>query len=202
MVKSPLNQAISKIESGNKTDAINNKDSNGKLKPVSSWAIGQYQHYWKYHKDGIKQSLIDNGVNITNLTDEQIATKYATTPKAQEDYQNKLNQDNLKTAKNLKSKYGVNASDEQLQMAIHYLGPKTTEDYIKLYKQYGQAKADQIIAYGDKNHPEITAIGGPDSARPNKFVSDHLFSFQESFNNIQSTPVKTKTAPVLKKRRS
>lgn len=202
MVKSSLNQAISKVESNAKTDIINNKDSKGNLKPVSSWAIGQYQHYWKYHSDGIKQSLVDNGVNITNLTDEQIANKYAANPKAQEDYQNKLNDVNLKKAQALKKQYGVNASDEQLQMALHYLGPKTTEDYIKLYKQYGQEKADQIVAYGDKqNHPDIAPIGGPDSARPNKLVSNHLFDFQETFNNIEnSNQSKTPVTPVVAKK--
>lgn len=196
MVSSPqvqkINNAIASVESNNSYSVINNKTKNQTVKPVDQWAIGKYQHYYKYNKDSIKQALKDTGLDISNKSDQEVANLYANTPQAQEIVQNKLTTQNIATANKLISKYDIKASVEEITDLVHFLGQDGAEQYINLFKQYGQPKADQIMAYGDNNHPDIKPIGGPDSTNPNPFVSSRIFKFKEKLKNtpdVTNTPV-------------
>jgi hypothetical protein len=190
-----INNAIASVESSNNYTVINNKTKDGKLKPADQWAIGKYQHYYKYNKNDIKQSLQDIGINVTNKSDEEIANLYANNAQAQEVVQNKLTSKNVTTAGKLIDQFKINASVEEITDLVHFLGPKGAEQYISLFKQYGQAKADEIMAYGDSNHPYVRPVGGPDSTVPNPFVSSRIFNFKEKLKTVpaETTPKQPKT---------
>lgn len=67
------------------------------------------------------------------------------------------------------------------------------EKYIKLYRKYGEQKADQIMAYGnDSDDPKFKGIGGPDSTIPNVLVSDHLINFQNKLGVSDNTNINIK----------
>lgn len=139
-----------------------------------------FQHYYKHHENKIKEALEKQGIGTKGLSDREIAVAYANNPKAQIDAQNILEAEQQEAAFRIKEKLKVNVGNDILKFMVHYLGEKGTEDYLNLYKKYGEKEADRIIAYGDPKEPNIKPIGGPDSSRPNKLVSEHIDNFNKT----------------------
>lgn len=150
------------------------------IKPVDQWAIGKYQHYYKYHETAIKDSLNAQGIDTSSLSKKDIATAYSNSAEAQEKVQFDLNEVNFKAAKEQIEKYGLKASIEEIAYLNHYLGNVGAERYIRYLKKHGQDKADQLMAYGeDPEDIDFGGIGGPDSEKPNALVSKHILNFKK-----------------------
>jgi hypothetical protein len=180
------NKATGSNESGNSYTIINDSEypvvdgvKTKVIKPVEKWAIGKYQHYYKYHESKIIDALNAEGISTSGLSKKDIAMAYSNSPKAQDAVQTKLNDINFSNAEKQIEKYGLKASVEEIAYLNHYLGDAGAERYIRYLKKYGQDKADQMMAYGkDPDDSEFSGIGGPDSLVPNALVSKHILNFK------------------------
>ena len=175
-VSGPESRGSYTIVNNTKTVTIDGKKKKV-IKPVEQWAIGRYQHYYKYQKGKIIAALKARGIDTEGLSKDKIALAYSNSPEAQEIVQALINDINFKAAENQISKHGLKASVEEIAFLNHYLGNAGAERYLSYLDKYGydeagQAKADYEMAYGPKG------IGGPDSSNPNAFVSKHIAKFK------------------------
>ena len=198
------NDAVSGPESKGSYTIINKKKTkiiDGKKvtveKPVEQWAIGRYQHYYKYHEDKIVSALKSQGISTSGLSKKDIATAYSNSPKAQEIVQNKLNDTNFKAAEKQIAKHGLKAPIEEIAFLNHFLGVGGANRYLGYLKKYGQDKADQMMAYGDG--ADFKGIGGPKSSVANALVSQHMLNFRGGSTATASTTKPTTTKPVVTK---
>ena len=200
------NDAVSGPESRGSYTIINknsNKIVDGKKvkieKPVEQWAIGRYQHYYKYQENKIIAALKVQGISTSGLSKKDIATAYSNSPKAQEIVQAQLNDTNFKAAEKQIAKHGLKAPIEEIAFLNHFLGVGGANRYLGYFKKYGQDKADQMMAYGDG--ADFKGIGGPKSSVANALVSQHMLNFRGGSNNTAtaSTTKPTTTKPVTPK---
>lgn len=188
------NDAVSVNESQGSYTIVNDKETriiDGKkvtiIKPVEEWAVGRYQHYYKYHEAEIKSALKSQGVNTNGLSKEAIIKAYTNSPKAQEAVQSQLNEVNFAAAEKQIEKHGLKAPVEEIAYLNHFLGNGGAARYIRLFKKYGVEKADQIMAYGnDPDDPGFKGVGGPKSEKTNELVSIQMLKFRNE-NNTTAT---------------
>jgi len=197
-----FNNAASINESGKDYTEINKKQTkivDGKkvtnIKPISEWAVGKYQHYYRYQKTRIKTALEAQGIKTDGLSNLDIINTYAKTPKAQEAVQEELNGINFEAAKKQIKKYALKASVEEIAYLNHFLGNVGAETYLNLLKKhnYNVEKVDKIMAYGDG--ADIKGIGGPDSEKANPYVSVSMLKFRKNLSKIKNPTAIPKTNP-------
>lgn len=179
-VSGPESKGSYTIVNKNKTVTVNGKKIKIE-KPVGQWAIGRYQHYYKYQKDKIIFALKEQGIDTDNLSQKEIATAYSNSPKAQEAVQAELNNINFETAERQIKKHDLKAPVEEVAFLNHYLGNAGANRYLRYLKKYGEEKADQLMAYGgDEDDTEFKGIGGPKSSVANAYVSKHVMNFRKA----------------------
>jgi hypothetical protein len=197
------NDAVSVNESQGSYTIVNDEETkivDGKKvrvkKPVEEWAVGRYQHYYKYHEAEIASALKAQGINTNGLSKEDIIKAYTNSPKAQEVVQEQLNEVNFAAAKKQIEKHGLKAPVEEIAYLNHFLGNGGASRYIRLFKKYGVEKADQIMAYGnDPDDPGFKGVGGPESAKKNELVSVQMLKFRNENNATATTPTPKSATP-------
>ncbi len=170
------------------TEIINGKEVLVE-KPVEQWALGRYQHYYKYHEKEIIAALNAQGIDTSNLSKKDIANTYINSPKAQEIVQADLSEVNFKAAEKQIKKFNLKAPVEEVAFLNHFLGNGGANRYLTYRQKYGEEKADQLMAYGnDPDDPDFEGIGGPKSAKKNALVSKHIIKFRNgNTSNTAST---------------
>ena len=194
------NDSLSKPEAGGSYNSLNHTYTeiiDGKKvvteKPVAQWAIGRYQHYYVHQEHKIIPALQAQGINTDGLSKEDIARAYQNSPKAQEEVQGKINDENFTAAKKQIEKHGLTkAPIEEIAFLNHFLGNTGAERYLSYldkygYDQAGYDRADMAMAYGDDDLTDkFNGIGGPKSKAANAFVSVHMDRYRKSAAEINA----------------